>query len=272
MFGWFSKKEQIDPKWQWAALGTYIAMLVVNGLAGSTTLLGGVDTATVSDNQPNLFAPAGLTFSIWGLIYALLGVFFFRVFAIWKTKKPRLSDNNMNQLLKLFTLSSILNAAWLFAWQYQVFWLSVVLMIGLLATLAVAHDVVTREKMGLSEMVAVRAPFSVYFGWITVATIANITTWLVSLGWRGGGIAEVTWMIVILLAGVAIAATTAWHRQDWMYLAVIIWAYYGIWFKHVSANGYDNQYPGVVMTLVILIIAVSALTGYLARIPFTARR
>lgn len=266
MWGWLKRDVKISTTWRWTALVTYIAMLVVNGLAGSTTLLGGKNTAEVSDAYPNLFAPAGLTFAIWGVIYLLLGLFFFRAFEIWQTKEPTLPNRKFNRLLRLFSLSSVLNISWLFAWQYEVLGLSVVLMAALLVTLGYVHSVTTSEKLSRVERFAVRTPFSVYFGWITVATIANITAWLVSIDWNGWGISDVTWTSIILAVGAAIGTVAALYRNDWVYLLVLVWAYFGILYQHLSPEGFAGQYDSVVVTLSVLLGLL------LAALPIIATR
>lgn len=252
MFGFLKKKDKVDRRWAFGALVAYIVMLVINGLGGSTTILGGVDTATVSDSYLNLFAPAGLTFSIWGLIYLLLGLFFFRAFEIWRTKKPGVTNAVLNRVLALFTLSSLINTAWMLAWQYNVIWLSVILMAGLLATLIAINRELAHKAYGWKEYALTRLPFSVYFGWITVATIANVSTWLVSMGWKGEPWSEGTWMVAVLIVGAILGTVTAVRQRDWAYLAVFVWAYAGILFKHLSENGFDGAYPSTLATLYIL--------------------
>ncbi len=263
MWKWF-KREKVNPVWQFVALITFIAMLVANVIAANTEWLGGLNTAAVSDGQPNLFAPAGYTFAIWGLIYLLLGVMFFRVFEIWRTRRPYLPNSEINKLLQLFTLSSLLNTGWIFAWQYQVFWLSVVLIVALLVTVAWAHSLTSSRKLSKYEDLALRKPFGVYFGWLTVATIANITTWLVSVDWRGGMLSEVTWTVIILIVGALIGLLTAVVRRDWVYMAVFVWAYGGILAKHMSSDGYGSVHVPVVITLSVLLPVLLAATVALA--------
>lgn len=261
MFGLF-KKEKVSTKWKWYATAAFLAALVVNGLAGSSTVINGQNTAAISDKYANLFAPAGFTFAIWGLIYLLLIVFLVRIFGQWVTDKPRVPAKVLNSTLKLFTYTSLLNGAWLLAWQYEVLWLSVLLMIGLLVTLIVLHrDLVMHEK-STSEYIAVQLPFSIYLGWISVATIANITTWLVQIGWNGWGLSDSTWTILVLIVGAVIGVTTAIVRLDWAYLAVFVWAYLGILNKHLTF--YDGTYWGVILTLAILmpvLVTVCLLTS-----------
>ena len=252
MFGWLFK-EKLDKLLLWIALALFVIMLVVNGLAGSTTILGGVQTGEVSGIYANLFAPAGFIFSIWGVIYLLLAVFMLRAFKVIEPKKPQLKNKEMNQLVVLFSLTSILNAVWLLLWQYQILSLSVVVMIGLLITLKKIVALLHGQKMNLGEYAVVRIPFSIYLGWISVATIANVTAWLVSIEWDGLGLADTTWTVVVLIVGALIAVTKGILKRDPLYVAVFIWAYFGILYKHMAESGFGGEYEGVVVTLAILL-------------------
>ena len=268
----FLNKSGINKRWRLYATGAFVAMLVVNGLAGGTTLLGGVDTAAVSDSFPNLFAPAGVTFAIWGVIYSLLLVHLMWQFGL-PGRQTKASVAATNDILPLFTASSVLNFAWIFAWQYQVLWLSVILMLGLLTTLIMIVRRLSAERYSRREWLFVRAPFSVYFGWITVATIANITTWLVSINWDGAGYSDGTWMVAVLLVGAIIGIATAVRNYDWVYLAVFIWAYAGILLKHLSPDAFNGSYPSTIVTITILlpVFIVTSLALFLRIIP-TKRR
>ncbi len=265
MFDWLRREQQVNTSWAIGALVAYIAMMIVNGLAGATTVLGGVDTATVSGSYPNLFAPSGVTFSIWGVIYLLLGIFMFRMFEIWKPRKSAISNTKLNQIIQLFAVSSLLNMIWLFAWQYKVLWLSVLLMIGLLVTLIMINRLTAHENFDMKEYALVRLPFSIYFGWITIATVANITTWLVSIQWNGAGLSDSTWMVIILIVAAIIGIVTALRNHDPAYLAVFIWAYGGILLKHLSNTGFNGRYQEVIITLAIAIAVVIVTTIQLTR-------
>lgn len=249
----FRSSEKLNTSWQWAALVAYIGMMILNWLAGTTAVLGGVNTAEVSNANPTLFTPAGVTFSIWGAIYLLLGIFFFRMFEVWKPKKSAISNKTLNDVIRLFTISSVLNGAWLLAWQYKVLWFSVILMVALLITLAYIAILLRDKQFEQREEALVRLPFSVYFGWITVATVANISVWLVSMQWNGFGIRPGVWTVGVLLVAAVIAVVTTLRHKDWAYLAVFVWAYAGILLNHLSPNGYDGQYPSVIITLTILL-------------------
>ncbi len=115
---------------KWANILAFILTVLVNSVAGSTTILGGKDTAQISDANPTLITPAGYVFAIWGAIYILLGIFV--VFQALPSEKGKDYKKSIGWL---FVLASILNIAWLFLWQFEYLTLSVLLMFLLLATL-----------------------------------------------------------------------------------------------------------------------------------------
>jgi hypothetical protein len=234
-----------------STLAAYVIMVGVNCLAVLLPL-GGRSTGQISDNYPNLFTPAGYAFSIWGLIYILLGIY--AVYQLWHKEECSVLKVN-----RLFIANALLNASWIFAWHYNLIWLSVIIMAGLLITLIRIADLFRGRVVTPKETWLVRLPFSVYFGWITVATIANITVLLVYLGWNGFGIPESAWTVVVLLVGALIGVWRILRDCFIPYGLVLIWAYVAILFKHLSENGFYGKYPSIVWTaaLCILVFAVT---------------
>lgn len=231
---------------KFSTLVAYGVMVAVNYLAVALPLAGR-DTGAISDSYPNLFAPAGYAFSIWGLIYTLLFIFVIYQF--------RRNDVLVGQINKVFIVNALFNASWIFAWHYDLIWLSVFIMIGILITLIRIADIVRVKDLTFSERWFIRVPFSVYFGWITVAIIANITVFLVSVGWNRFGLPESLWTIVILLIGVLIGSWRMLYDRFIPYGLVLIWAYGAIFFKHRSTIGFNGQYPSIIWT-VLLCLAV----------------
>lgn len=224
---------------------SYLGMVFVNYLANALPI-NGIGTGELSDMYPNLFTPAGITFSIWGIIYLLLGLF-----VIYQFK-----DTNEKLLEKLriyFILTSIINISWIFAWHYQVVWLSLLIMIAFLVLLIKTLDLFKKEKLPLMENIILKLPFSVYFGWISVATIANFTVFFVNINWGGFGLSDQFWVIVVLLVGVLIGSLRAFHDRNIAYMTVFIWAYLGILIKHTSQAGFAGEYPLVIYTLYLSI-------------------
>ena len=226
-----------------STLTAYIIMIAVNYLA-VTLPLGGRDTGAISDNYPNLFAPAGYAFSIWGLIYILLGIYV--VYQLWHKR-----DHLVARVNYIFIANALLNASWMFAWHYDLIWLSVLIMVGLLLTLIRIADVLRDSVLTPKERRLIRFPFSIYFGWITVATIANITVFLVYLGWNGFGLSDGFWTIIVLLIGALIGSWRMLRDRFIPYGLVLVWAYGAILAKHLSTNGFAGQYPSIIGTVVL---------------------
>src|SRR5512135_143140 len=113
---------------RYANIVFFALTVVVNGLAGGTTLIGGKLTAAISDANPTLITPAGYVFSIWGIIYLLLGAF-----VIYQALPSRSNRVFTEKIGWLFVLSSIINIVWIFFWQFEYLAVSVVLIFLLLA-------------------------------------------------------------------------------------------------------------------------------------------
>lgn len=235
------------------ALLAYIAMIVVNFLATSLPL-NNRGTGEISDAYPNLFAPAGITFSIWGLIYLFLAIYLIYQF---KSKNEGL----LKKINILFIITSIANLLWIFAWHYDYIGLSLVIMAVLLVSLIKIADTIRSNNLTKEEHKFIGIPFSVYFGWITVATIANVTVFLVSINWGGFGIAEFIWTGIILLIGATIGILRMNKDKSVAYGLVLIWAYLGILFKHLSVDGFAGQYPVVIATAIICLVLFGLFTG-----------
>ena len=245
-----------------AVVITYLVMVAVNALA-SILPINGMDTGQVSDSFPNLFAPAGLTFSIWGLIYLLLAAYTLYQLGLFQKNRGAGRSALLTRIGLLFALSSLANASWILAWHYLNIALSLLLMLVILALLAKINLIITAEELNPQERFFIRLPFNVYFGWITVAMIANVTALLVFSGWNQFGISDVTWMLVIVPVGAIIGLLTMFRFKSIAYGLVIIWAYLGIVIKHTSATGFAGQYPPVTMITIISLAALLAGVLYL---------
>ncbi len=210
---------------RWSNIVAFVLVIIVNGVAGSTTAIGGRNTADVSNMNPTLITPAGYTFAIWGVIYVLLGIF-----VIYQAL-PRTRSRTFQQKVGwLFVLSSILNILWIFAWQNEFLPLSVLLIFLLLTFLILIYlrlDI-GRSNVSRNERLAVHLPFSVYLGWITIASIADVAATLVSVNWNGFGISPEAWAVLAILVALLIACLVAYVRKDVAYELVIVWAFLGI--------------------------------------------
>lgn len=231
-------------------LFTFVVMVGANALANILPI-NGITTGAISDSYPNLFAPAGYTFAIWGVIYLALA---FAVVRLLFQKDPQFEF-----VSRWFILSNLANTAWIFGWHYRMIPLTAVLIIFVLYSIL---KIVFRLKgtdnrlFGISQ----RLPFEIYGGWLLVATVANITTLLVDIGFTGFGISEVIWMLLILAVAWLIVSATVVRVKSFGIGLVLIWAYGGIVSKHISVNpGFDNAYPSVVFTASGLMILMAVL-------------
>jgi translocator protein len=203
----------------------FILTVIINSIAGATTLIGGQDTATVSNNNPTLITPAGYVFSIWGLIYILLGVF-----VVYQALPGQRNSAYHGKIGWLFILSSLINIAWIFIWQFESLILSVVLIFALLLTLIAIYLRLNigKIKVKTAERLAVHLPFSVYLGWITIASIADVAVTLTAYNWNGFGISPEVWAIIVVAVALIITMLMLGIRKDIAYALVVIWALVGI--------------------------------------------
>jgi hypothetical protein len=215
---------------QIANILSVVLALTVNILA-STLPLNGQNTGEISDRFQVFFVPAGYVFAIWGVIY--IG---WIAFAIYQALPGQKESPRLRKLGYLFALSGLLNAAWLFCWHYNQFGLSVLVMLGLLGLLIASYlrlDV-GRTPVGTAEKWCVDVPFSIYLGWISVATIANVTDWLYFVNWNGFGIAPEIWAVIMLLVASLVGVLMALTRRDSAYLFVFAWSFAGIAVKQAA--------------------------------------
>jgi hypothetical protein len=240
-----------------------IATIVMNILA-SALPLNGQTTGAISDRFQVFFVPAGYVFSIWGVIY--LGLI---AYSVYQSRPAQRENARLRAVDGAFLLSCVANVAWLFFWHYEQFVLTVPVMLALLACLIYIYlrlDI-GRAPVPAGERWFVHVPFSIYLGWITVATIANITATLDSVRWDGWGVSPEMWTVIMLAAGVVIAGLMAATRRDVAYLLVLVWAYIGIAVKQASAPLVAN---GAWLSAAVIVVAVIA-AAWLAWRPAPVR-
>lgn len=250
-------KQTISPKTvQIVNIVAFVLVLTINILSNAIPF-NGVTAGEVSDALPSYFTPAGYTFSIWSLIYlALLG------FTIYQALPSQRERPFLRQIGWLFALSSVFNSTWLLAWHYGFYPLSVLLMLGILATLAAIYYRLRigrpNEAMRWQDKLFYHFPFSIYLGWITVATIANISSVLNFYGWGGFGIAEPMWSAIMMLVAAVLVGILLFNRRDFGYAGVLVWALFGIRAAYVDV-------PLVANTAVFTAVAIAllAVAGFL---------
>jgi len=207
-----------------------VATLVVNALANIIPF-NGKNTGAISDQFHVYFVPAGYIFAIWGLIYVGL-----IAFGVYQALPSQRDNPRLRSVDGFFVLASLANMLWLFLWHYEQFVGTLAVMLVLLASLIGIYLRLGtgRTQVSTAETWLVRLPFSIYLGWITVATIANVTEVLDYLKWNGFGLAPETWMLIVLGAVFVIATLMNLTRRDVAYTLVILWALIGIVVKQAD--------------------------------------
>lgn len=219
----------------------FAGMIVMNYLATALPL-NNKSTGELSDSFPNLFVPAGITFSIWGVIYLLVLVYCVVQF----TGSNQIVISNISWL---FGISCILNALWIVTWHYGKLPLSLFVMLGMLVTLIYINIIIKDLPSGL-----IKASFGIYLGWICIATIANVTTLLVHYNWNGFGISEEIWTIIMISVGALIVSLTLYRLNNPYIGLSVIWAFTGIIIKR------QGDYRSIVITAAIALSIVAVIT------------
>jgi hypothetical protein len=208
----------------------FVSVILVNALANILPI-NGYNTGQVSGFYPNYFVPAGFTFSIWGIIYLLLFIYTiaFTYYTINAGKFPK-TQHYLNKVTPLFLVTCILNCTWIFAWHYLQVELSVIVMLFFLATLCkifIEASKVT-EVLTPTQSFLLITPFTIYLGWISVATIANFTALFVKLSWNGFGMEPIYWSSLMILIAIALGLLFLFKYSAISFTIVIAWALCGI--------------------------------------------
>jgi hypothetical protein len=241
-----------------------VCVLVANYLANALPI-NGYTTGELSDAYPNVFVPAGLTFSIWGIIYLFLIGFI--IYQFVNTDFNDIKEHHfISRISFWFLLNCAANTAWIFAWHHKLVVLSLVLMLVILSTLIMIY---TRLEIGKRSVRVgtkwfVHIPFSIYLGWITVATIANVTTLLVDMNWGGFGLPESVWAMIMIFVATLVGFRVFADRKDVAYVLVLIWAFLGIFIKRSGIGGYQDTVAMAAGAGMILLF-ISVVYGFIVR-------
>lgn len=226
----------------------FVVMIVINTLANMLPI-NGKTTGELSDQYPNLFVPAGITFSIWAVIYVLLLAFIVRqYFTRFRGKAEMLGW--------FVTINFLLNALWIIAWHYEYVLFSLLIMISLLMTLVVINN-----ELRNSADWMMRLTFGIYMGWICLATIANITALLVANHWTGFGISEQTWAMAVIIVGAIVGAGVMYKLTNPFLMLALIWGFYGIVLKR------QTDYPAIAITSYAGMVIVLAMAMWVVIKP-----
>lgn len=233
-------------------------VLTVNYLANALPI-NGISTGDLSDAYPNVFVPAGLTFSIWGVIYSFLIAYI--IYHFVKTDFKEIKEHHFIARISFwFILNCFSNIAWIFLWHHKKVGLAFLVMLLILATLIIIYTKleVGKRSVRMSTKWLVHVPFSLYLGWITVATIANATTLLVDIGWGAFGLPGSAWAMIMIFVATLVGFRVFADRKDVAYILVLIWAFLGIFIKRSGISGYQDTVAmaagaGILMLFITMI-------------------
>ena len=245
-----SAKNTNDKFAQIAVVVAFVFTLVMNTLAVALPLFGR-STKAISDSFPSFFTPAGYVFAIWSVLYLSQ-----LVFVVYQALPAQATNPRIQAVRIPFGAACVFNGVWIIAWHGLVVPLSMVLMLGLLLSLIVAY---TQLEIGLkpdsspNERWLVRLPFSLYLGWITVATVANAVSLLLDLGWNGWGISGEVWAAVLVLVASSFGIGFSFGRRDIGYNLVLLWAFGGI---YVAQSSSPVIVPSLMIGAILILAAI----------------
>ena len=231
---------------------TLLGTITVNALANILPI-NGLQTGTISDTIPNLFTPIGSTFIIWGAIYLSLFIsVIYQILILWNKEKRE----QLNVFGPYFIYANILNGVWIFAWHYLQIIPSLIVMFLLLISLIILYARITHTNEDLAYNMFIKFPISIYLGWITIATVANVTALLVSINWNGFGISPMVWTIGMIGVATLINIFVSISKQDIWFPLVGIWALYGIWQKRGLEQNSVNEMIQIATLIAIALVAL----------------
>jgi tryptophan-rich sensory protein len=212
-------------------LAATLAVIAVNA-AANIIPINGVNTGELSARYPTGFTPAGWVFSIWSLIY--LGLL---ALSVWALRADGSQAARLERIRGPYLASCAANAAWILVWHYQQVLASLVVMLGLLASLAVVFVRLRQTApQSIAERVCVDLPFSLYLGWITAATIVNFGAWRFDVGTYPFGLTMDQWALVSVTLATAVYVGVGVLTRDPLYVAVFAWAALGIVYQTLEIS------------------------------------
>lgn len=247
----------------YALVNSFIILAVIFwNYYSNTGNINGQTIGELSDKYSNLFTPADYAFSIWGLIF--LGLIALAAYQLKLAFKGGEHENTILQIGPWLAVANLANAVWLWFWLNEQLALSVLTMLVILLALIIVIIRLNMERWDapLGVIAFVWWPICLYSGWIAVATIANISAWLVSMGWEGGPLSEIQWTLIMISVAGVLNLFMIYTRNMREFAGVGIWALVAIAVRHWA------EIPSIQWTAlawaIILFVAI-AYHGYLNR-------
>lgn len=229
---------------------TFVIMIILNSFAGAGAI-NGTSVGDVSDMYTNIISPAGYAFSIWGLIY--LELILFIGFQFYD-----LINNDAKYIKKTgwwFALTNIANSAWILIWVNNMIGIAAIVILILLYGLTQLVYKLDLEiwDAPLKDMFFVWWPIVVYFGWVLIASVQNITLFLSTLEigfFEGNTVLAVVLLGIVTLIYMLLIKTRNLREAS----LVAVWAFVAIYFEQ-RADYSVVAYSALFYSLILLIVA-----------------
>jgi hypothetical protein len=233
-----------------------LAVIGVNA-AANILPINGVNTGEISARYPTGFTPAGWVFSIWGLIYIGLAAF-----SVYAARVPMATESRVRQIEPAYWVSCVANAVWIFMWHHTRILESIVLMLILLGGLVFIYVRLRATPAAtLSERLCVDAPFSLYFGWITTATLANLAALFFEIKSYPFGLSMDDWAILTVVTATAIYTAMGVKTGDAVYTSVFCWASLGIVLQTLETSDAVRLAAAAACASMVIVTLVSIIQG-----------
>lgn len=228
-------------------------------------ILTNTNMAQMSAKYDTVFTPAGLTFSIWGLIYlGLISFCFYQLYKAFNNQKTDYSKQLTEKIGYLFIINNISTGLWLLAFLNEYLLISLLLMLIQLSTLILIHLRIytNNSELSFQSKLLIHTPLSIYFGWISIATIANASAFLKSINWNGG-LDDSLWVVILISIATLLALFMVFIRKNIVFGFVVLWALYGIVLKRQQVNPIEFKFVIIAAYTAFTVILIGLILSLL---------
>lgn len=231
-----------------------VVTLGVNTL-GALGFINGLSQKAISDMYVTLITPGPSTFSIWGIIYALLII---SIIAMIIKKNDPYYQNIIDRISPLFWISCLLNMAWIVSFSYVLLEISLIFILLFVMMLAL----ICRQLLQIQERnVLLPLTFGLYTGWLFIASIVNAAAVLVKVNWNGFSISFEILAIITLVISVILIFLVNTQLRNAVFPLPVAWAFFGIREFLASPNGFNGEYG---LLQIVALVGMAVLVGIAA--------
>lgn len=238
----------------------FMITLIVNALGGSG-VINGLSQKEISDRYITLITPSPSTFSIWGVIYLFMLI---SIIVMIVRNDKEYYQKAISEISLLFRISCVLNVIWILAFSFVLIELSVILIFAFLITLSLIS--MKLKKIHTEGYFILPLTFGLYSGWLFIATVVNIAAALVKLKWKGFGVDNDIWAILMIIIAVILVFIVLQKNRNAVFPLPIAWAFLGIFQFLNSPDGFKGEYvllQMVVLAGMAILIGMAAIQLYI---------